>query len=201
MKQTSLTMLLLILCAVPGSPQPGTTNMTKFTIPAFPLEKNDIGITRLAQPTQYFDKIGLQAGLMGSENGSFEMWVWPWKPLRNFELSFLLGSSTQPILAADVVRTVSATPEATVFTYTYESFSVREIILVPRDRPGAILLLDVHTTSPLTIIAGFLPVMQPMWPAGIGGQFSYWNDDPNGYVISQWRLRAVFLCGSPAAKQ
>ncbi|HLF14390.1 MAG TPA: GH116 family glycosyl hydrolase [Bacteroidota bacterium] len=201
MKTTLIFLLILVVFVPPAPAQTGVKKTAAATIQAFPIDKNDIEITRLAQPTQYFDRIGLQAGLMGSENGSFEMWVWPWKPLRNFELSFLLGSSTQPILAADILRTVSITPEAAVFTYTHESFSVREIIFVPRDKPGAVILMDVHTTSPLTIVAGFIPVMQPMWPAGIGGQFSYWNDDPNGYVISEAKWRGVFLCGSPAAKQ
>ncbi|MEK9138546.1 MAG: GH116 family glycosyl hydrolase, partial [Bacteroidota bacterium] len=95
----------------------------------------------------------------------------------------------------------SVTPEATTLTYTYESFTVREHILVPRDEPGAVLLLDVYSTAPLTIVAGFLPVMQPMWPAGIGGQFSYWDDDAHAYVISEGQWRAIFLCGSPLAQQ
>jgi glycogen debranching enzyme len=170
-------------------------------VPAFKLHPNDLELTRPAQPFQYFDKIGKRAGLMGYESGTFEAWVWPWKPLRNFELSFLLGTSTQPILARDIVRTISVTPEATVLTYTYESFTVKEFIVVPRDETGVILLLDVYSTSPITIVAGFLPVMQPMWPAGIGGQFSYWDDDAHAYVISEGQWRAVFLCGSPLAQQ
>jgi glycogen debranching enzyme len=137
---------------------------------------------------------------MGAESGTFEMWIWPWKPLRNFQLSFLLGTSTVPIAAADVVRTVTTTPAATVFTYTYESFTIREIVLVPRDAPGAVLLLDIHTTTPLTVIGGFMPVMQPQWPAGIGGQYSYWDDEAHAYLISEGRRRAAFLCGSPAAE-
>ncbi len=173
---------------------------TRF-IQAFDLEPNDLELSRLAQPYQYFDKIGRRAGLMGYESGSFEMWVWPWKPLRNFELQFLLGSSTQPIVAKDIVRTISVTPEVTTLTYTHESFSVREHILIPRNEPGAIILLDVHTTSIISIISSFIPVMQPMWPAGVGGQFSYWDDEINGYVISEGQWRAEFICGSPAGQQ
>jgi len=171
------------------------------SIPSFEIKPNDLELFRVAQPNQYFDKIGRRAGLMGYESGAFEAWVWPWKPLRNFELSFLLGASTEPILAKDIVRTISVTPEVTTLTYTYESFTVKEHILVPRDEPGAILLLDIHSTTPLSIIPGFLPVMQPMWPAGIGGQFSYWDDDVNGYVISEGQWRAEFICGSPAGQQ
>ncbi len=171
------------------------------SIPAFEIMSNDLELSRPAQPTQYFDKIGRRTGLMGYESGTFEAWVWPWKPLRNFELSFLLGASTEPILAKDIVRTISVTPEVTTLIYTYESFTVKEYILVPRDEPGAILLLDVHSTTPLSIIPGFIPVMQPMWPAGIGGQFSYWDDDVNGYVISEGQWRAEFICGSPGGQQ
>ena len=198
-KGTTMNLRLLICLSVVCTPYVAFSQTG--IVPSFPLHPNDLELTRPAQPFQYFDKIGTRAGIMGYESGTFEMWVWPWKPLRNFELSFLLGTSTQPILARDIVRTISVTPEATVLTYTYESFTVKEIILVPRDEPGAILLLDVHSTTPLTMVAGFLPVMQPMWPAGIGGQFSYWDDDVHAYVISEGQWRAIFLCGSPLAQQ
>jgi glycogen debranching enzyme len=188
--------LLLILCSVFAQAQ--TLHPPVF-LPAFTPVPNDLQLSRPAQPGQYFDKIGPHAGLMGLESGQFEMWVWPWKPLRNFELQFLLGTSTQPILARDIVRSIAVTPEMTTLTYTFESFTVKEHILVPRHEAGAILLLEVHTTTPLAIIPGFIPVMQPMWPAGIGGQFSYWDDDVHGYVISEGQWRAEFICGSPAA--
>ncbi|MBI4546578.1 MAG: hypothetical protein HY707_01255 [Ignavibacteriae bacterium] len=196
MKRHLLFLIYCSLLALAQSKQPA-----EHFIPAFSLKPNSLELSRLAQPTQYFDKIGRRAGLMGYESGQFEMWVWPWKVLRNFELQFLLGSSTQPILAKDIVRTISVTPEVTTLTYTYESFTVKEHIFIPRKEPGAILLLDVHTTTPLSIIPGFIPVMQPMWPCGIGGQFSYWDDDANAYVISEGQWRAIFLCGSPAGQQ
>ncbi|MBU2444974.1 MAG: hypothetical protein KJ666_05300 [Bacteroidetes bacterium] len=169
--------------------------------PKFPLHKNDIELTRIAQSTQYFDKIGRKAALIGFENGSFEMWIWPWKVLRNFELQFFLGSSTTPILAKDIVRTISVTPEATILTYSYESFSVREIIFIPVEKTAAIILLDIYTTEPLTIVPSFFPVMQPQWPAGIGGQYSYWDDNQKAFIISESQQRGLFLCGSPLGKQ
>lgn len=192
--------ILLFLCCcaiVPAQPRRAAAG----SIPSFPLEPNELELSRTAQPSQYFDKIGMRAGLMGYESGSFEMWVWPWKPLRDFELSFLLGTSTLPIRAQDIVRTITVTPEVTTLTYTHESFTVVEHILIPRDEPGAILLLDLHTTTPLAVVCSFLPVMQPMWPAGIGGQFSYWDDGANAYVISEGQWRAIFLCGSPAGRR
>ena len=133
----------------------------------FELKENSIRLSRIAQSTQYFDKIGRKTALLGYEDGTFEMWVWPWKPLRNFELLFILGSSTTPIKAKDIVHKIDVTPEATTLTFVYESFTVKEIIMVPVEERGAIILLDVFTTEPLTIVPGFLPVMQPQWPAGM----------------------------------
>ncbi len=192
-----LTISLLCWLSAPGSPAWAGDR----TIAAFPLIANDLELTRPAEPSQYFDKIGPRAAVMGFENGQFETWIWPWKPLRNFDLQFLLGSSTQPMLSRDIVRTISVTPEVTTLTFVHEAFTVREHIFVPRNEPGIILLLDVRTTEPLSIIPGFIPVMQPMWPAGIGGQFSYWDDGVNGYVISEGQWRASFICGSPAGEQ
>jgi glycogen debranching enzyme len=194
MKSLKIFLSVLLLFATTTFAQSGFINK-------FELKKNEIEIVRLAQLNQYFDKIGRKAALMGYENGSFEMWVWPWKVLRNFDLQFFIGSSTTPIFSKDILRTISVTPEATTITFTSESFKVKEIIFVPVDEPGAIILLDVYTTQPLSIVPEFLPVLQPQWPAGIGGQYSYWDDDQKAYVISESRERATFLCGSPAGKE
>ncbi|MCX6169786.1 MAG: hypothetical protein NTX65_10625 [Ignavibacteriales bacterium] len=194
MKRIKLFLVFTFIVTLNISAQNGLINK-------FELKKNNLLLTRLAQPNQYMDKIGQKAALLGFENGSFEMWIWPWKVLRNFEIQFFVGTTTQPILAKDILRDISVTPEATTLTYVYESFTVKEIIFIPNDQPAAIILLDVNTTTPLTIVPGFMPVMQPQWPAGIGGQYSYWDDDVKAYVISESQQRGLFLCGSPVAQQ
>jgi hypothetical protein len=104
-------------------------------------------------------------------------------------------------LAKDIARTISVTPEATILTYSYESFSIKEIIFIPVEETAAIILLDIYTTEPLTIVPSFFPVMQPQWPAGIGGQYSYWDDNQKAFIISESQQRGLFLCGSPLGKQ
>jgi len=173
----------------------------KRLIKKFDLIKNDLELSRTASANQYMDKIGLKAALMGSESGNFEMWIWQWKVLRSFDLQFFLGTSTTPILSKDIVRDISVTPEATTITFVYESFTVKEIIYIPYEEEGAIILLDVYSTTPLSIVPGFMPVMQPQWPAGIGGQYSIWDSKANAYLISESQRRASFYVGSPAAKQ
>ncbi|NLI48498.1 MAG: hypothetical protein GX414_15450 [Acidobacteria bacterium] len=178
-----------------------TTGTPPATVPAFTLDGDPPRLSRPAQPHQYFDRIGRRAALMGFEDGTFEAWVWPWKVLRQFQLQFVLGSSTQPILARDIVRRITVTPAATEISYAFESFTVRAVFLVPENEPGALVLLEARTTAPLAIVAGFVPVLQPMWPAGIGGQYSHWDGEARAFVISEGQRRARFLCGSPAAME
>jgi len=168
-------------------------------IPAFKIEKNPLALERLAKPGTPFDKLGRKFALLGEESGSFEAWAYPLKLLRNFEFSFFVGSSTRPLLAKDIVRTISVSPEATTLTYTYQSFTVQAIYITPIKEPGAVILLEVDSTVPLSIVCGFLPVLQPMWPAGLGGQYAYWDEKQKAYIISESSGKNHGLIGSPAA--
>jgi hypothetical protein len=168
-------------------------------IPRFDLASSDLELHRLAQPNTYFDKAGRKFAILGTESGSFEAWAYPLKLLRNFEFSFLIGSSTQPILGKDIVRYVSATPAATTLTYVFQSFTVKATYVTAVDEPGAVILLAVDTTEPLTIVCSFLPVLQPMWPAGIGGQYASWDGGLKAYIISEPTRKNHGLVGSPAA--
>ncbi len=168
-------------------------------IPAFQIESNPIALERLAKPGTPFDKVGRKFALLGDESGSFEAWAYPLKLLRNFEFSFYLGNSTRPLLAKDIVRFISVSPEATTLTYTYQSFRMQAIYITPIKEPGAMILLKVDSTVPLTIVCGFLPVLQPMWPAGLGGQYAYWDENRKAYLISESSGKNHGLVGSPAA--
>ncbi|MBN2355970.1 hypothetical protein JXO59_07640, partial [candidate division KSB1 bacterium] len=168
-------------------------------IPAFEIESTLIDLHRLAQPGMPFNRVGQKFALLGYENGTLEAWGYPVKLLRNFEMSFLIGSSTRPISAGDIVRYIDVTPTATTLTFTYQSFTVKAHYIAAIDQPCAMILLHVDSTEPLTIVCGFLPVLQPMWPAGIGGQYAYWKDDLKCYVISEPTRQNHGFIGSPAA--
>lgn len=169
-------------------------------IQAFMLEANPITLKRLARPGTPFDKVGRKFAILADESGSFEAWAYPLKLLRNFTFSFLVGRSTRPIQGKDIVRYISVTPEATTLTYTYQSFTIKAIYITPIEEPGAIILLEVDSNLPLTIVCGFLPVLQPMWPAGLGGQFAYWSGEQNAYIISESKGQNHGIIGSPAAQ-
>jgi hypothetical protein len=169
-------------------------------VPPIGIERNDLTLSRLAQPNTYFDKAGRKFAILGLESGTFEAWAYPLKLLRNFEFSFLLGKSTRPILAKDIVRYIEVTPAATTLTFTHQSFTVKATYVAAIEEPGAVILLDVDAIEPLTVIAGFQPVLQPMWPAGIGGQYAYWDDTLKAYLISEPTRKNHAYVGSPAAQ-
>ncbi len=169
-------------------------------VPGFEVERNELTLSRVAQPSAYFDKAGRRFAVLGLESGTFEAWAYPLKLVRNFELSFLLGSGTRPIPARDIVRFIEVTPAATTLTFTFQSFTVKAVFVTAIDEPGAIILLDIDAAEPLTVVAGFQPVLQPMWPAGIGGQYAAWDDTLKAYLISEPTRRNHGFVGSPAAK-
>jgi hypothetical protein len=169
-------------------------------IPAFSIERDDLTLGRPAQLNTYFDKAGRRFAILGLESGTFEAWAYPLKLLRNFEFSFLLKNSTRPIPAKEIVRFIEVTPAATTLTYAYQSLTVKATFLTAIEDPGAVILLDIEATEPLTVVAGFLPVLEPMWPAGIGGQYAYWDDELKAYLISEPTRKNHAFVGSPAAR-
>ena len=170
------------------------------TVDRFAFAPCDIALSRAARPLAPFDKVGRAFAILGTESGAFEAWAYPLKVLRNFELSFFIGSSTRPIAARDVVRAIEVTPAVTTVTYVFQSFTVRASFIAAVKDPGAVILLAVDSVEPVTIVAGFLPVLQPMWPAGIGGQYAYWDDELKAYLISEPRRLNHGFVGSPAGE-
>ncbi len=168
-------------------------------IDPFPIGESGLKLERPARPGTPFDKVGRKCAVLGDESGSFEAWAYPLKLFRNFEFSFLVGNSTRPVRGADIVGWIEVTPAVTTLTFTYQSFSVKAHYITPIDEAGSIVLLEIEATEPLTVICSFLPVLQPMWPAGIGGQYAYWSEDLRAYVISEPTRMNHAVVGSPAA--
>ncbi len=168
-------------------------------VPEFELLPNSLRLRRPARPGDPFDKVGRRFAILGDESGSFEAWAYPLKLLRNFSFSFYIGNSTRSIPARDIVRFIDVTPEATTLTYTFQSFTIKATFITPLHKAGSLILLAVDSSEPLVIVCGFIPVLQPMWPAGLGGQFAYWDRDLKAYVISESSGKNHAFVGSPAA--
>lgn len=170
------------------------------SIPAFMIEDSPVELERLAQANTYTDKVGRKFALLGNEAGWFEGWAWPLKLFRDLRLSFFVAESTTPIAAADIVQRIEVGPAATTITYVYQSFTVQAHVVTAIDEPGAVILLDVDASHPMSIVVGFIPTMQPMWPAGVGGQYARWYEEEQAYLISEASRLNHGYVGSPAGR-
>ena len=169
------------------------------TVPRFAREGSPIALEGPARPTVYLEASGRRAAFLGREDGSFETWVYPMKVLRGFELAFEIEDYASPIPGASLASRVDVRPEASTIRYTHSSFTADATWLVPHEEPGGIVLLDVDASAPLTLHARFHTDMRLMWPAALGGQYSYWDRELRAYVITESTRRHAAIVGSPLA--
>ncbi len=175
--------------AVPSAPpQP---------VPRFVRPANPIALTGPARPERYMEASGRQAAFLGREDGSFEAWVYPLKVLHDFRLSFGTPIYASPMPGASLATTVDVRPEASTVRYTNAAFTVDATWLVPLTENGGVVLLDVDTSMALTVVVQFRVDLKPMWPAALGGQYSYWDDGLKAYVAGEASRRHAALVGSP----
>jgi len=167
------------------------------TIPRFARAASPIALSGVARPERYMEASGRKAALLGREDGSFEAWVYPLKVLHDFRLSFGVPQYADPIPGASLASSVDIRPEASTVRYSHAAFTVDATWLVPLNEQGAIVLLDVRTSEPLTLVVKFRVDLKPMWPAALGGQYSYWDNSLKAYVAGEGSGKNAALIGSP----
>ena len=152
-------------------------------------------LSRAARPWEFLCAVGTRAGILGSEAGRMEAWVYPLKLLRDFRLVFHVGGRALP--AETLVRTVTVRPESGTVVYAGDTFSVRETFFVPVNEPGAVVLLDVETEQPLEIEARFVRDFQLEWPASLGGSYVNWDRDVRAFYLGEETKKFAAFVGSP----
>jgi glycogen debranching enzyme len=180
--------------ATPGPP-PAAAGIPRFELPRSGLE-----LERPARAGAFFDVVGRRSALFGYENRPREAWAWPLKLLDDFRLAFQLEGYPLEFEGVDTAVTVTVRPEATIFTHSHAGFTVREIVFAPVDEPGIVILLDVRSTLPLTVIGSFRPRLRLMWPAGLMTGDLGWDEKQRVYSITEETKRFAGIVGSPAAR-
>ncbi|MBN1273640.1 MAG: hypothetical protein JXB26_15340 [Candidatus Aminicenantes bacterium] len=161
------------------------------------IKKSDLHLGRAVIPSKYFESSGRKSAFLGLENGISEVWIYPYKVLQNLRLTFLVGDEEEVVNGEEAASLVDVYPHQTIIRYVRSSFRVEAVYFTPLDLSGAVLLLDVESFKPLSVIVSFKPVLRPMWPAGLGGQYCYWNGEKKYYVISEGSRKNAALIGSP----
>lgn len=144
-------------------------------LPAFPLRsspgqsaQDHLEIQREAMPARPFSVVGPRGAVLGQQDGSLEVWLFPRKILSNLRISAQMDNYPVPIDVNQHAAGIEVRPEATIITFAHANFTVREIIVAPKHAPegtGVLILYQVDAVRPMTLTFSFTPNMQLMWPA------------------------------------
>lgn len=154
-----------------------------------------------ARPGEYIDAIGRSAVWMGTEDGTLEAWVWPYKIFHAFNLAVRTGEVGSEIDLKGLARNVEIRPYSVQIDYVHSRFTIRQTLFADAIEPVLVMLLDVDTSIDLTFVASFIPDLEPMWPAGMGGQYAYFDGNLPGYVLGETRGVVNAMVGTPDASR
>ncbi len=139
-------------------------------------------------PNRFVGAHGQRAILMGYPESGLEMWAYPFQVFDHYQVSFRPSGSTATKDARQLLRRVDYRPDSITRTYIGPDFLVREKLFVPLDRAAAVLTYEVEGTRPIDIEVHFFPILNLMWPGGLGGQYTRWKpatqDGVPGFVIA-----------------
>jgi hypothetical protein len=163
---------------------------TANSVPGFAFDPSDLTIHHTAEPQQPFTVVGEHAAILGSQDGSFELWLMPIQVLRNARLTARLQGYDTTISLNSLATDVEVEPDHTTLTYSHAAITVRQHMFLPRvgadGRAAAIVLFEVHATRPAELTLTFDPSMTMQWPApNYGPASAAWVERPggSGYIL------------------
>jgi glycogen debranching enzyme len=140
------------------------------TVPTAPATEfaEPMRIRRQAVPELPFSVVGPRGAILGTQDGSFEAWVFPWKILNGVHLTVNMENYAVPIDVNHQAAEIDVEPDNTTITYSHANFTIRQTMVAPKTGQqdvGAMVLYQIEAIRPLTLTVSFNPVMQRMWPA------------------------------------
>ena len=140
------------------------------TLPPLPAtaSRDLLTIRQEAIPSKPFSVVGPRGAVLGQQDGSFELWVFPYKVLSNLRICALMDQYPVSIDVNEHAAEITSTPDSTVITFSHANFTIRETILAPKnatDGSGALVFFQFEAIRPTTFTFSFTPNLQAMWPA------------------------------------
>lgn len=163
----------------------------------FETRDNPVTLERPVQAWNNFTVVGRKSFLVGKENGVSEIWVVPFKLLHDLDIKVRINQQPFELSLASLARHIWVRPEATTIRFAHSAFMIDATYFAPIESGGIVIVLSIDTSEPLNLIVQFQTDLQPMWPAGLGGQYSYWDSGEKAFVITESRRRFAGMIGSP----
>lgn len=150
----------------------------------------DAGLPRIEQRVAPFDPFsvaGPRGALLGTQDGSLEAWIYPWKIFSHLKISVRMKDYPIPIQVNRLAAEIDVQPDRTIITYSHANFTIRQIMAAPEEGPkgtGVLILYQFQSVRPMTVTFSLTPVMQRMWPAPTGDPPSpEWVAQDGGFYI------------------
>ena len=156
--------------------------------------------TTLTQPNRYISAHGIRGFAGGYSEDGLEFWSFPLQLVSGYHVSFLRPEAS-PVWAIGLLTSVEVDPLGVTRIYTAPDFRVRERITTHAEDPGVVVRFTVEGGSELSIQVHFQPSLNLMWPAGIGGQETSWEQEARGFLLSEPSQKFKALISSPEATQ
>jgi glycogen debranching enzyme len=150
-----------------------------------------------AQPSRFVAVHGRRSAVFGYSENGLEVWAYPLQLVDSFSVAFRPQQGTTAIDGRAILRRIEYTPESVTRIYVGHDFVVHEKLFVPLGAPGAIVSYEVNGVRPVDIIVRFTPVLNLMWPGGIGGQEAQWKTEASGYLLAEPLRRYTGMIASP----
>jgi glycogen debranching enzyme len=128
-------------------------------------------ISQEAVPIKPFSVIGPRGSVLGQQSGEFEAWIFPWKIFSGMRITANMENYPVPIDVNNQAAWIEVKPDHTTITYSHANFTVKQIMLAPKQSPdgtGVLVFYKIQAVRPMTLTFSFDPVMQRMWPAESG---------------------------------
>ena len=135
-------------------------------------ERAPLAISREVVPDKPFSVIGSRGALLGHQNGMYEAWIFPWKIFSGMRITAEMQDYPVPIDVNQHAAEIDVTPDHTTITYSHQNFTVKQIMIAPKEtteRAGVLIFYTIQAVRPITLTFSFEPVMQRMWPADSEG--------------------------------
>jgi len=179
----SMVLLLLSLLCTVHAQQPASTSEVA-------LQTDAVG------PMRFVAVHGRRSVIMGYPAKGLEVWGYPFQILTDYQIGFKPKGTSAEADGRLLLRSIAYQPDAITRTYVGADYLVRETIFVPLDDAAAIIRYEVEGTRQLDIIIHFQPVLDLMWPAAVGGQYTRWLESAPGYQIAEPEHGMSALIGS-----
>ncbi len=151
--------------------------------------------TFLNYSNSFFGVYGRESSVMGKIDGSaFEVWVYPYKVFHDFRFNvYERGMKEEPFSKLSYYK---ISENFVKRVYVNESWKIEEKIFASYNNPIVYIIYKISNLNPVEIEFNFKPDLSPMWPASLGGKFSWWNDK-GFFVLGEAKWKNFGFIGFP----